>query len=64
MGYVGIMTVTNREADQWDKVQDMALRRQIAANRRLAVAKYLAEKAVRELSMKGLTTPKQGAHNS
>jgi hypothetical protein len=36
---------TNREARQWDKVQDMALLRQIAANRRLAVARYLAAKA-------------------
>ena len=46
---------TNREARQWDKVQDMALLRQIEANRRLAVANYLAEKAAKELSLSGVT---------
>ena len=55
------MTPTNREARQWDKVQDMALLRQIEANRRLAVARYLAAKAAKELSLKRLTIPKQGA---
>lgn len=55
------MMPTNREARQWDKVQDMALLRQIAANRRLAVANYLAAKAAKELSLKRLTKPKQGA---
>ncbi len=46
---------TNREARQWDKVQDMALLRQIAANRRLAVENYLAAKAAKELSLSGVT---------
>ncbi len=49
------MMPTNREARQWDKVQDMALLRQIAANRRLAVANYLAAKAAKELSLSGVT---------
>lgn len=51
------MTVTNREAENWNKVHQMAFRRQIEKARRESVARYVAEvKARREV----LTTPKQG----
>ncbi len=52
---------TNREARQWTAALDSDLRRKIAADRRLAVARYLAAKAAKELSIKRLTIPKQGA---
>lgn len=52
---------TNRDARQWTAAQDSALRRKIAADRRLAVARYLALRAAKELSLKRLTIPKQGA---
>lgn len=55
------MMPTNREARQWTSVQESALQRKIAADRRLAVARYLAAKAAKELSLKRLTIPKQGA---
>ena len=49
------MMPTNREARQWTAAQDSALRRKIAADRRLAVARYLAAKAAKELSLSGVT---------
>lgn len=49
------MMPTNREARQWTAALDSALRRKIAADRRLAVARYLAAKAAKELSLSGVT---------
>jgi hypothetical protein len=49
------MMPTNREARQWTSVQESALQRKIAADRRLAVANYLAAKAAKELSLSGVT---------
>ncbi len=46
---------TNREARQWTAALDSDLRRKIAADRRLAVARYLAAKAANELSLSGVT---------